>query len=314
MKFNTSSLLKWSPLALVAATLTVVAANQLYYKTSATAEVSLFKNEQGQFSVQTKIPKFQVAMRYTDAGSLPFALVESVTTNSQSYFAEGITGQVNIKVRGGDQMKNVLWSKTEDSTDVSYEEEIDSVVTTLAGCCSSIDTHRAYDLATGKLLISYQGINESTWTRNLPLLIEVPNSKLSKRMIGVITQDSTRDTDFVAPTAGMSAAVLIKYAGKGTNFQKVQIDTQVAQNYGVSTEVKLVTFGTQEKMPEIRDGKATLWNADGATSAAQIGGVALEITVSAGLGEKTLILPILQDQLDVGSTMVPAGLVIRKLQ
>ncbi len=314
VKMNRRQVYLSIPVTILAIAISAMAANQIFYKTQATSELTLFKNEQGLFSVQTKSPKFQVATRYTESGTRPFAVIESTISNSFSYFAEGIQGQVSIKVHGGDLLKNTLWSKTEDATDSHYEEEIDSVVTTLAGCCGAIDSHRAYDLESGKLLISYQSTNESSWTNRLPLILDIPNSKLAKRLIGVITMDSTRDTDFVSPLAGMKAAALIKYRSKGSGFQKVQIDTLVAPNFGVSTVVKLVTFGQQEKMPEIRDGKATLWNADGATKASDVGGVALEITIDAGLGEKTMILPIIEDKLDVSSTMAPQGLAIRKLQ
>lgn len=291
---------------------TTFAATQFFYKIQGTAELSIFKNEHGQSSIKTRTPKYQVAYKFDETvGQVPVAVIDQVVNQSYSLFAEGIDGDVSIHVWGGAQLKSLVWEKQEKATASSFEESLSGVVTTLAGCCDGHDTHRVYDLDSGKLLISYSEPGSGI----LPFVIEVPNSQLAPRMIGVITLNATRDTDFIAPKQGLTAAALVKYASRDGGYQKIQVDVASRPNYGVNTESELVVFGVNgDTKPEIRDGKATLWNADGARNPSQITGVAIKLTVNAGDMDMVVWIPVVNDRLDISKAVIPANVALQTIK
>ncbi|WP_413612184.1 hypothetical protein [Bdellovibrio sp. HCB-110] len=159
--------------------------------------------------------------------------------------------------------------------------------------------------------------NDFAWRQKVvqPFSLEVPNSALKFRYIGLISQDSTRDRDFVDPEVGKSAVVLIKYANESLK-QKLQVDIEVADGFAPSVqEVKL------EKDPsvpgsdkiEIQDDQVRLWNIDGATSPTAITGVLLKIVIDGGKGPKTLKIPVKNDQFDLASAQVPEGVAVHPI-
>jgi hypothetical protein len=312
-----------SPVAALASVLFATAAAwglANYYKAQSLAEITIVKADSG-YQITTKLPHFEMISDYsamTDEGPQLF-LLESKTTKSYATFAEGINGSVTWKVRTGDQLKSVLWTMTETATEISYVDDIRSVVTRLGGCCSAMDTLRAYDLVTGKLLISYNDLNSvspgaAPYARNRPFMIEVPNSKLAPRMIGVITSDSTRDTDFEAPTPGYTAVALIKYNSLDGGYQKLQVETQMAENYGASVSAQLVLQGEALNRGELRDGKVTLWHRDGAKDKNLIDGVALELEVNNGTADLIGVVPVLKDGFSLPAATLPNGLIVRRLR
>lgn len=322
MSFFSRSL-RISPVIALVGVLTVAGAAWSlsdYYKAQSLAEVTVMKDTNG-YQITTKKPNFEIISDYTnmtDAGPKLF-LLESVATQSFATFLDGVDGSISWKVRTGDQLKTVLWSLTEKATAISYVDDIRSVVTRLSGCCSAVDTLRAYDLNSGKLLISYNDLDlisagSAPYAQDRPFMLEVPNSKLAPRMIGVITGDSTRDTDFEAPTAGYTAVALIKYNSREGGYQKLQVETQMAENSGASVSARLVLQGEGLSRSEIRDGKATLWHRDGTTDKNLIDGVGLEIQVHNGNAELTGVIPVIKDGFSVGSAVLPNGLIVRRLR
>jgi hypothetical protein len=151
----------------------------------------------------------------------------------------------------------------------------------------------------------------------LPYIFTVPNSTLSPRFIGLITLDSTRDTDFAAPFAGMANAVLIKYASQdGSVYQKLQVDTVVGSGWAVS-----VLDSHWEKDPavtnsdkiEITNGVATLWNLDGQTDPQKVEGLLLVLTINAGNGDKIIKIPVRKDRFSLDAAEIPSQVHIRVL-
>lgn len=295
------------------AALTAVAASTVFFKGQSPAELAITRDEQGHFAIRSREPSYTVIRKYVGDGNVTLSLLETVLTRNYVTHLDGETGEVSLRMRVGNQLKTIAWEKKDAATSSNYEEEIDAVVTTLGGCCGAMDSHRAYDAQTGKLLLSYSEGIPYNRRYNLPYILEIPNSRLAPRLIGVITPDATRDADFVTPTNGMEAAALVKYTSRDGGFHKLQVDVKTQSNYGISVVSELVLAYQGEHAPEIREGRATLWNADKATDASLIGGVALKLTVSAGLGDLTILIPVRADRLDLDGAVVPAGAVLRAL-
>lgn len=64
---------------------------------------------------------------------------------------------------------------------------------------------------------------------------------------------------------------------------------------------------------EIHDDQVQLWNIDGTSDPTQIGGVLLKIVLDAGLGTKTLRIPVRADQLNMSLAVIPAGVTLRSI-
>jgi hypothetical protein len=233
-------------------------------------------------------------------------LVDTKITRDVPLEAEGVSGSVSWTVRGGKHLENILWSQTEAGTLLDYNHEFNLVVSGVEGCCAEMTGYRAYDLKSGKLIVSY----------NNYFVLSVPNSQLKPRFIGIITGDSTRDRDFVDPVFGSKETALVKYTSLGGSYQKIQIDMKVADGFAPSIlEMKIEKDSTASKSNsiEIDKEKATLWNIDGATSASQIEGVVLKMVLSGGEDNKTVLIPIDHDQLNLNRAQVPGGVSIRPL-
>jgi hypothetical protein len=306
---------KFVVVAICLTAMSAFAAAEIIYQTSGLSEFKFFKNTDDQRWVSTTQSNYDLYTDYAQSGEANY-LLESQVTRSYSLDAEGVVGNASWKVRGGDRLQNVLWSKSENVSKVELVREWAIVTSSLEGCCAEMDGVRAFDVKTGRLILSY---NDVTYQDKdaLPFIFAVPNSSLSPRFVGLITLDSTRDQDFQTPFAGMANALLVKYAAQdGSVYQKVQIDTVVGAGWAVS-----VLDAHWEKDPavansdkiEITDGIANMWNIDGVTDPQKVEGLRLVLTINAGNGDKIIKIPVSKDRLSLGAAEIPSQVHIRAL-
>lgn len=290
--------------------LSAIAASTLLYQTSAVNSFKLFLDDNGTRRIVRTDHTYDVFRKYNGTDEELF-LVSSAKTVTQYLDAEGQGGQISWSVRKGPKLEKVVWGKAEQGTELNVHEEFPILVTGLGGCCAEMTGYRLYDLENGKLLMSF---NDFAWDEKVtqPYSLQVPNSTLRPRYLGVLSQDSTRDKDFVAPQPGKSAAVLLKYAVE-TQKQKIQVDMEVAAGFAVS--VLDVALEADPSVPnsdkiEIRDNQVTLWNIDGSKDPSQISGVILKITLDGGFGEKIIKIPVKTDKFDLNSAEIPTGVAV----
>lgn len=294
---------------------TAFAAAEIIYQTSGLSEFKFFKNSDDQRWISTTQSNYEMYSDYEESNDAHY-LLESQVTRSYSLDAEGVVGNASWKVRGGDRLQNILWSRSENVTKVTMVRDWAFVASSLEGCCAEIDGVRAFDIKTGRLILSFNDMIASD-NQTLPFIAAVPNSALAPRFVGLITLDSTRDQDFQAPQAGMANALLIKYTAQdGSIYQKLQVDTVVGAGWGVS-----VLDAHWEKDPsvtgsdkiEITDGVANMWNLDGVTDPQKIEGLLLVLTVNAGNGDKIIKIPVRKDRFSLSAAQIPSQVHIRAL-
>ncbi|KYG63864.1 hypothetical protein AZI86_13680 [Bdellovibrio bacteriovorus] len=264
-------------------------------------------------TIEKLINDFDVRRHYiASTGDEELYLISSKKKITDFFDAEGVDGHITWEVRRGERFETKLWGKTEQATELNVHWAYPMMVTGLQGCCAELTGYRMYDLRDGKFLMSFNDFSYDGTTITQPYSLSIPNSNLSPRFIGVTSQDSKRDRDFAPPPAGKEAAALIMYANENLK-QKVQVDMTVAPGYGISVmEVKLEAdpAAPNSDKIELRDREATLWNIDGSNNPAEVQGVQLKIVLNAGEGDKTLIIPVKNDQLDLSKASLPIGVSI----
>ncbi|KHD88746.1 MAG: hypothetical protein OM95_06310 [Bdellovibrio sp. ArHS] len=302
-------------LIVLSALAAMAASSELLYEVSGPASFKLYKDAKSELrSTLIQSQDFELSRQYTSDGGEKLFLVNIKKTVQRYLDAEGIVGTSSWNVRTGDKLQTPLWQRTESATEVNVHPEQPVLVSGLGGCCAEMTGYRLFNIATGRLIMSF---NDLQWKEKVtqPFSLSVPNSSLAYRYIGAITQDSTRDRDFVAPAPGKKAALLIKYANEALK-QKIQVDMETAAGYGISVmEFSLEkdpTVPDSDKV-EILEDQVTLWNIDGATSPSAISGVRLKIVLDAGLGQKTIKIPVKNDELDLNSVFVPAGVELHSI-
>lgn len=287
-------------------------AAELLYQNSGTSSFKLYKDEGGQHYYVKTLQDYDFHHDYSDEGGEEMLLVSSSKAVRVELDAEGISGKVSWSVRKGPKLETKLWSRTENATELNVHDTQHVLVSGLGGCCAEMTGYRLFDIRNGRILMSF---NDFSFKQEVvqPFSLEVPNSPLRIRYIGALSQDSTRDRDFIAPLPGKQAVLLIKYANESLK-QRIQVDMEVADGYAASVlEMKLEKDPTapDSNKIEIVNDQVTLWNIDGATLPSAIQGVVLKIVLSGGSGEKTIKIPVKNDQFDLSSAEVPSGVVLR---
>jgi|GEM_PF-1431453 len=311
-------ILRTSKVLTVFIVLSVIAAmaagTQVLYESSGTSSFKLFENEQGSRGITQKFQNYDIYRKYTQQGGEELFLVNSAKTIQYMLDAEGIFGNISWSVRKGPRLETRLWGKTEDVTELNVNGSQPVLVTGKGGCCAEMTGYRLYNIETGRLLMSFNdyGFHDKVVQ---PFSLEIPNSTLPFRYIGVLSQDSTRDRDFATPEAGKAAALLVKYAREYQK-QQIQLDMELASGFAVSVlEVKIErdpTVTDSDKI-EIQDDQVRLWNIDGSTSPSDISGVLLKIVMDGGFGPKTIKIPVRSDGFDLKSAEIPPGVSARFL-
>lgn len=300
-------------LFIVLVAVAAMAAVEVIYETSGTSRFSLTK-ENNIRKVTTTSQDYLYYEAYQENGSIDQYLVTN--QNVRSYFldAEGIEGSNAWSVRTGPKLGKVLWTKSENSTMMNLNQNHGFVVTGLEGCCAAMTGYRAYEIETGKLLMSFNNFSEDE-TVTQPWTLEIPNSTLRYRLLGLISADSTRDLDFVAPASGYNNVAILKY-GNPYLRQKLQVDMKLAPDYAPSilevvVEADPASPGS-EKI-EFNGSQITMWNIDGTMNPNDISGLVLKVTVDGGLGTQVIEIPVRQDKLDLNKAVIPEGIQIRSL-
>lgn len=289
----------------------LAASSELLYESSGISSFKLTKVSEGFRTVTKTSQDYEIFRKYTEQSGEELFLVGSSKTVQQYLDAEGISGNISWSVRKGPRLERVLWGKTEQATELNVHGIQPVLVSGLSGCCVEMTGYRLFDIETGRILMSFNDFFGRDKVIQ-PFSLEIPNSPLRFRYIGVLSQDSTRDRDFVAPEVGKQPAVLVKYANE-TLKQRLQVDMEMANGFGIGIlEVKIEkdpSVPNSDKV-EIQDEQVRLWNIDGATSPGAVTGVLLKIVLDAGKGQKTLKIPVKNDQFDLTSAEIPAGVAI----
>ena len=292
-------------------------ATTIYFKTSGLSSFTYYKDSSGALIAQKTIQNYDIIEDYKIQAQQPILyLLETQLTNSQYLNVDGVQGSLKWDVRSGNKLQNVLWSKTEQANSYGISDlDEPYMLTGLEGCCDSRTGYRLYDVTSGRLIISFNDFTESQVVRH-PFTLDIPNSKLGYRFIGVIAGESTRDLDFVKPDDGYSNIAWVKYASKTKFYQRIQVDMTVKSGWGASIlDLELEadpTVANSDKI-EFRNGIASMWNIDGATDPSQIQGVQLRMVVNGGDDDKTIIIPIRNDRLNLEKAQVPTGVKIHAL-
>lgn len=300
-------------LIVLSAIAALAASAELLYQSSGTSRFKLLKQDGLLYYTKT-LQDYDVHRYYSEIGGEELMLVSSSKTAQVNLNAEGISGKVSWTVRKGPHLETVLWGRTENATELNVHGFQHVLVSGLGGCCAEMTGYRLFDITNGHLLMSF---NDFSFREHVvqPYSLEVPNSPLRIRYIGVLSQDSTRDRDFKTPQPGKHAVLLIKYATESLK-QKLQVDMEVADGYAASVlDMKLEkdpTVPNSDKI-EIQDNQIRLWNIDGVTSPSQITGVILKIVLNAGKGDKMIKIPVKNDQFDLSTAEIPSGVVINLL-
>lgn len=303
-------------LFIVLAGLAAVAAGTVLYQVKGVSEFTLLQDSVQGRILQRTMDDFEVGWQYDAAkGAEQLYLVAVKKKLSQYIDGAGNTdGMLSWNVRTGDRFEIPLWNKSEQATELNVHGMQPVLVTGLSGCCAEMTGYRLYNYKNGTLLMSFNDFDYEERTTQ-PFSLEVPNTEMAYRYIGLISQDSTRDRDFVKPAPGQTAAVLLKYANERLK-QKIQVEMSAAPGYGISVmEVAIERDPSAPKNTEIEiNGKqVVLWNIDGVADPAQISGVQLKVVLNGGEGDKTLIIPVKNDQLDLTGARFSPGLSINAL-
>lgn len=304
---------KWVFLSITALAAIAVASQHAFFQTAGTSAFGYVVDFNNLRKVQKSIQDYNLLVAYKPDSTQSLYLVDSRLKTAYSLDADGLTGNLKMEIRTGSNLQTVLWKKEEPATYLNVDHEFLLVTTGQEQCCGAMTGYRIYDVKSGYMIISFNSFSENPVVRH-PFVLDVPNSQMPQRYIGVISGDSTRDLDFIAPAPGMVKTALIKMGIVGAFYQRLQIDMQVADGYAPS-----VLSVTMEKNPgvpgsdsiEISNDVATLWNIDGGTDATAVQGVQIKIVLNGGNGDKIVTIPVIKDRLSLDQSTVPAGVSLR---
>ncbi|MBO9668676.1 MAG: hypothetical protein J7501_17895 [Bdellovibrio sp.] len=305
---------KWFGVGILAVAISAVAAEQILYQTSGLSKFILKTDKDNLRIVDRTIQDYHVLRGSGDQFDTIY-LVDSQLNRRYSLDVDGVFGNLKWSVRTGDKLQYPLWNKAEVATLIDVDENYNLVVTGLEQCCGAMTGYRIYDVTNGNLILSFNSFSQNPVVTH-PFVVEVPNSALAPRFLGVVSADSTRDQDFQTATEGMVQTVLVKFGSKTQFYQRLQIDMKVADGFAPS--VMSVILEKNPAIPdsdkiEIIDDVATLWNVDGSTDPKVIQGVQLKIVLNGGEDDKAVIIPVIQDRLSLEQATIPEGVNLRAL-
>ncbi|MGE5085429.1 MAG: hypothetical protein ACM3MG_03955 [Bacillota bacterium] len=306
---------KWVFAGLITLSLSAFALEQILYHTSGASSFDFKKDVNGFRQVVRNIQDYHLLTVFNPDSSQNLYLVDSKLTRRFSIDVDGVFGSLSWKVRTGDKLQSLLWSKSENATLIDFDDNYHLVVTGLEQCCGAMTGYRVYDVTNGRLIISFNSFTDEPIVTH-PFVLDIPNTSMSPRFLGIISGDSTRDKDFQTPASGMMNTALIKYGSKTQFFQRLQLDMKVADGFAPS-----ILSATLEKNPAIPNSNkiefngtiAEMWNIDGSNNPSEIQGVQLKLILNGGDGDKTVIIPVIEDRLNLAMATVPAGVSLKGL-
>jgi hypothetical protein len=307
---------KWVLLVISSLAAVAFAAEHIFFQTAGTSAFGYVKDINNLRQVKNVQQSYELLVMYNQNSTESLYLVDSNLTTRYSLDVDGLSGKLKIDVRTGDNLQTALWNKAEDATSINYDHEFGLVTTGLSQCCGANTGYRIYDVKSGYMILSFNSFSSGSAPVRHPFVLDVPNSQMPQRYIGVIGGDSTRDQDFVTPAAGMVNTALVKMGIVAKFYQRLQIDMKVASGYAPS--IMSVTLEKNPGIPdsdkiEIRDDVATLWNIDGGADPNEVQGVQMKIVLNGGEGDKTVIIPVIKDRLSLDQATVPEGVSLKAL-
>ncbi len=305
---------KWVLLAVTSLAAVAFSAEHVFFQTAGTSAFGYVKDINNLRQVKKVLQNYELIVMYNQNSTQSLYLVDSNLKTNYSLDVDGITGKLKIDVRTGDNLQIPLWNTAEDATSIDYDHEFGLVTTGLSQCCGANTGYRIYDVKSGYMILSFNSFANGGAPVQHPFVLDVPNSQMPQRYIGVVSSDSTRDQDFVAPAAGMVKTALVKMGIVAKFYQRLQIDMKVASGYAPS-----ILSVSLEKSPGVPDSDkieiindvATLWNIDGGSDPNAIQGVQLKIVLNGGEGDKTVIIPVVKDRLSLDQATVPEGVSLK---
>lgn len=309
-----SRLSKAITLFIVFSAVAAMAATTVLYQHKGVSEFTLLHDDNYGNIIQRNIDEHKVGWQYNEVTRSEDLYLVSVNKKLTEYIDSNgtVSGTLTWNVRRGSRFEIPVWNKSEQATDLNIHGVHPVLTTEQSGCCAEMTGYRLYNYKTGRLLMSFNDFDFEPHATQ-PFSLEVPNTQLAIRYIGLISQDSTRDRDFLPASPGMVPAVLIKYANEKLK-QKIQVDMAVSPGFAVSVmDVKIEPDPAVPRHGEIEiNGKqATLWNIEGNSDPSSISGVQLKVVLNGGDGDKILLIPITLDQLNILAAKLPVGLVLK---
>lgn len=292
----------------------VAAGSVSYFETSGSSSFRYFQNSSGLPEIKTVHQKYDLYRNFENNQDRLY-LVHSESRIGYLLNAEGVSGHISWSVRSGERLEVTLWHREEASTSLEINHDFGFIVSGLAGCCGERPGYRVFDIQTGQFIMSFNNFQDTEVVRN-PFVLSVPSSELSPRLIGLLSYDSTRDSDLKAPSAGMVNVGTLKYASKTDFFQRLQIDMRASAGFAPS--ILNVQMVPDSRVPnshkiEFRQNTAFLWNIDGQNKAHTIEGVVLKIVLNGGEGDKVILIPVKRDRLNLKNATIPNGVSLRAL-
>jgi hypothetical protein len=176
----------------------------------------------------------------------------------------------------------------------------EAYVTTLYGCCGSLDADTYYSLVNGKKMIAANGEIA---------LLEVPNSRGLIRLAGVETPwSATQDPMFLEQRDLLG---IITYASHEGTIERVAL--RIGGDDFESMADSLMALPELVWVPHSGEAAArelTLWSLDGERDPSHLTGVSLRVTYTP---EAWVEIPVVADRLDLASAKLAPNLAVEPL-
>jgi hypothetical protein len=169
------------------------------------------------------------------------------------------------------------------------------------GCCGAGNSYTAVSAATGKVLYTASGASPGAQVVSM----EIPNTgPLGFRFLAVHGVYSATHDEVLK---GKNTLGQITYASPAVPMQRINVllrsgsDGKIDDKY---REVKVVW--ETDKPNTIQGGRLTLWQADGKRDANAVAGGSVRVLI----GDHNILLPIINDRLEISRGIVPADVVL----
>ncbi len=280
----------------------LVYASAIIFEKKGESYIQQVRENGGQLSTTIRTQDFQVLEFYTNQIEPETQLLDIVKDVKRIDGMEGLNAKLKLSLFSSKQEKfdTLLWQIKEDANDWAYLSDTRLLITKLSGCCGAWEGARAYNITTGKLIMSYTPIIEEVGSEFSPFVIEIPNTEIL-RFVGLLSADSSRDFPpelIEKDSQGFQGVAILKYTDKNSILQKFLIKVKVPEGFSANLG-SAQWIVPENSRNEAQGGKVTLWDIDGQTEFSKIGGISLEIRVFSGSSDRVIKIPITSDKLDV---------------
>lgn len=302
--------MKRTTLILASFTLALTAfAAGFQFRESDSSSVDIRQNSEGQVVETTRTTSYELVRQF-ESDSLVTTLIKKVVETTAIEGLDGSDGKLTLTARRtqAKPYDKLIFTLQESAHDAAYMGE-GLLLTWLHGCCDSATTYRAYNLNTGKLVITYDDhTGESAGSYTTPFLVEVPNTNGLRRFVGILNSSATRDFK-PAERDGRQKTATLHYAGPNGAIEAYDIYLKVPQNYGANAVARIVDLSGKG---EVYGNRITLWGSDGVTDPAKaLNGFGIEITLWAEK-ETKITLPFGGDRVNLEGITLPEEVRVEK--